>query len=354
MESLEAGVSASLTPVPTTMNSVLKSGSHVGIAAKALFACLLPALAVSASGASFVNGSDASWYTQMVASGIKFFNTSGVQQPCLQVLQGSGIQAIRLRVWLNPSGGWCNQADVVAKAVAAKNLGLQVLIDFHYSDTWADPGHQTPPAAWSGHTISQMYTDVWTETTNMMVALKAAGVTPTWVQIGNETNNGMLWPNGEASLHMNQFAGLITSGYNGVKQTFPNTLVVVHISNGYDDSLFRWVFDGLKANGAKYDVIGMSLYPTTSNWATLDSEALSTMKDMQSRYGKQVMVCEVGMDVNSASTCEAFLKDIIAKTKSVGGLGVFYWEPESYNSWQGYTMGAFGSNGEPTVAMSAF
>lgn len=325
--------------------------------AKLAFACLLPLCATSAHAATFAKGSDVGWLSQMEASGIKFYNSSGTQQDCLLVLQGCGINSIRLRVWVNPAGGWCGQADVVKMAVRAKNRGQRIMIDFHYSDSWADPGQQTKPAAWASHGISQLYTDVWQHTTNVMQALKAAGVTPEWVQVGNETNNGMLWNDGKASVSMSNFAGLITSGYNGVKQTFPNAKVIVHISNGYDNSLFRWMFDGLKANGAKYDVIGLSLYPTTSNWATLNSQALTNMNDMVARYGKEVIVSEVGMEVTAASTAKSFITDIINKTKSVSGgkgLGVFYWEPESYNNWQGYTKGAFGSNGRPTVAMDAF
>src|SRR5574338_1063473 len=91
----------------------------------------------------FAKGADVSWLTQMEAAGIKFYNSSGTEQDCMQILKNLGMNAIRLRVWVNPSNNWCNQSDVVAKAVRAKNLGLKVMIDFHYSDTWADPGHQT-------------------------------------------------------------------------------------------------------------------------------------------------------------------------------------------------------------------
>jgi arabinogalactan endo-1,4-beta-galactosidase len=306
---------------------------------------------------SFAKGADVSWLTQMESSGIKFFNSSGTQQDLFTILKSKGMNSIRLRVWVNPSGGWCNQADVIAKAKRAKAAGMRIMIDFHYSDSWADPGQQTKPGAWSSHAISALYTDVWNHTTTVLNAIKAAGITPEWVQVGNETNNGMLWNDGKASTNMSNFAGLITSGYNGVKSVFPSAKVIVHISNGYDNSLFRWMFDGLKANGAKYDVIGMSLYPSTSNWSTLNSQCLTNMNDMVSRYGKEVMICEVGMSVSAASTSKSFLSDIISKTSSVSGgkgLGVFYWEPEAYNNWQGYTNGAFGTNGRPTVALDAF
>ncbi len=133
--------------------------------------------------------------------------------------------------------------------------------------------------------------------------------------------------------------------------------VIVHVSNGFDNTLFRWVFDGLENNGAKWDIIGMSLYPSSTNWQTLDAQCLSNMNDMISRYKKTVMICEVGMPWTDSVACKSFLTDIITKTKSLAnnnGLGVFYWEPECYNNWQNYTLGAFDNNGKPTMALDAF
>lgn len=306
--------------------------------------------------ATFAKGADISWLTQMEASGYKFYNSSGTQQDCLQILKDKGINAIRLRVWVNPTDGWCNKADVLAKAIRAKNMGMRIMIDFHYSDGWADPGKQTKPAAWVGQDINTLKASVYNHTLDVLNMLKTNNITPDWVQVGNETNDGMLWEEGRASKSMVNFAALVTSGYNAVKAVNTSIKVIVHISNGYDNALFRWMFDGLKANNAGYDIIGMSLYPSTTNWADLDNQCLANMNDMVSRYGKPVMVCEVGMDVNSPAVCNAFLKDIITKTNSVtggNGLGVFYWEPECYN-WQNYTLGAFDTSGKPTVAMDAF
>jgi arabinogalactan endo-1,4-beta-galactosidase len=201
-----------------------------------------------------------------------------------------------------------------------------------------------------------LYTDVWDHTGAVLAAIKAAGVTPEWVQVGNETNNGMLWSEGKASVNMQYFSYMVTSGHNAAKSIFPNVKTVVHLSNGNDNTLFRWMFDGLKANGASYDVIGMSLYPETTNWKALNAKCLTNMNDMVSRYGKMVMLSEVGMSVGSPATCKLFVEDILNKTSSVTGgkgLGVFYWEPECYN-FQGYTKGAWGSDGKPTIAMDAF
>ncbi|HOV26825.1 MAG TPA: glycosyl hydrolase 53 family protein [Pseudobacteroides sp.] len=313
-----------------------------------------------ADAATFSCGADVSWLPQMEAKGYKFYDDNGVQKDCLEILKEHGINSIRLRVWVNPSNdpysGHCSKAETVELAKRCADMGFRIMIDFHYSDSWADPGKQYKPAAWQNHSFTQLKTDVYEHTTDVLNALKSAGVTPEWVQVGNETNNGMLWEDGKASVNMKNFAQLVSSGYDGVKAVFPQAKVIVHISNGYDNSLFRWIFDGLKNNGGKYDVIGMSLYPEQSNYLTLNSQCLTNMNDMVSRYGKEIMICEVGMDNNLASDSKNFISDIIKKVRSVSGgkgLGVFYWEPQCYN-WAGYGKGAWSTNGRPTIAMDAF
>ncbi|HEY9059546.1 MAG TPA: glycosyl hydrolase 53 family protein [Pseudobacteroides sp.] len=315
---------------------------------------------IKVEAASFSTGADVSWLPQMEAKGYKFYDDNGVQKDCLQILKEHGINSIRLRVWVNPSddpySGHCSKAETIALAKRCANMGFRIMIDFHYSDSWADPGKQYKPAAWNSHGISQLLTDVYDHTYDVLNTLKSNGVTPEWVQIGNETNNGMLWDDGKASVNMKNFAQLVSRGYDAVKAVFPQTKVIVHISNGYDNSLFRWIFDGLKNNGGKYDVIGMSLYPESNNWSTISSQCLTNMNDMVSRYGKEVMICEVGMDNNAASACKSLISDLIKKVGSLSGgkgLGVFYWEPQCYN-WAGYGKGAWSTNGRPTIAMDAF
>jgi arabinogalactan endo-1,4-beta-galactosidase len=308
---------------------------------------------------TFIKGADISWVTEMEAAGIHFYNAAGTKTECFALMKSLGMNSIRLRVWVNPSNAWCGTADVIAKAVRAKNLGLKVLIDFHYSDSWADPSKQTKPANWASINIASLKTTLASYTTDVLTQLKNAGVTPDWVQIGNETNDGFLWPDAKASTNMANFAQLINAGYDAVKTVFPSAKVIVHISNGWDNSLYRWMFDGLKSNGAKWDVIGMSLYPSyvTGGWQTADPLCLTNMNDMVARYNCEVMIVEVGMPWDSPSDSKLFLQDIITKVKAVTagkGLGVFYWEPESYNKWQGYTLGAFDNSGKPTVAMDAF
>lgn len=305
----------------------------------------------------FAKGADISWLTEMESTGIKFYNTAGDEKECMQLLKDLGMNATRLRVWVNPSNGWCNSADLLTKALRAKNLGMKILLDFHYSDIWADPGHQSKPVNWSTATFTVLKDSVYQHTYNVMNLLKTNGITPEWVQVGNETNDGMLWPDGKASTNMVNFTQLINAGYDAVKAVSSTSKVIVHISNGYDNSLFRWIFDGLVANGGKWDVIGMSLYPAAANWSTLNSQCAINMADMISRYNKEIMICEVGMSWDQANACKSFIADIIAKTKALPGnkgLGVFYWEPEAHNNWVGYTLGAFDNSGKPTEALDAF
>lgn len=312
---------------------------------------------VIADSSIIAKGADVSWLTEMESQGIQFYNKSGSREDLFQVLKEEGMNSIRLRVWVDPTDGWCNTKDVLVKALRAKAAGMKILIDFHYSDTWADPGHQTKPLAWENETISQLDSSVDAYTTGVLDTLRSNGISPDWVQVGNETNDGMLWPEGQASLNMANFASLVNAGYDAVKSVFPTAKVIVHISNGYDNSLFRWMFDGLKNNGAKWDVIGMSLYPTSSNWDQLNAQCLINMNDMVSRYNKEVMICEIGMSESDSSACKSFISDLITKAKLVSGnkcLGIFYWEPECYNNWKGYTLGAFNNSGQPTIALDAF
>ncbi|MCO5947602.1 glycoside hydrolase family 53 protein [Mucilaginibacter flavidus] len=306
--------------------------------------------------AAFAKGADISWVTQMESTGVKFYDKSGNQQDLFGLMKSLGFNSIRLRAWVNPANGWCNTADLVAKALRAKAAGMKIMIDFHYSDSWADPGKQPKPAAWAALDFANLTTTLHDYTVSVMNTLKTNGITPDWVQVGNETNDGMLWEDGRASKSMANFAVLIKAGYSAVKSVSSTTKVIVHISNGYDNSLFRWMFDGLKTNGAQWDIIGMSLYPSVDNWADYDSKCLANINDMVSRYSTPCMVVEVGMPASSPDASRNFLTDIITKVNSVSGsngLGVFYWEPEAYN-WQGYGLGAFDNSGKPTIALDAF
>ena len=313
---------------------------------------------------SFVKGADIGWLPQMEATGYKFFNDAGVEQDCFQILKDHGINAIRLRTWVNPSddkaSGHCSKAETVAMAVRAQNFGMKVMIDFHYSDSWADPGQQRKPAAWVGHDFPQLLSDVYNYTVEVMTALKSAGISPQWVQVGNEISNGMIYPEGSAT-NWSQLIQLANKGYDAVKAVSPSSKVILHVDQGNNNSRFRWWFDNAKSNGAKYDVIGLSYYPYwlegRPDYTLSINDLGNNLLDMLSRYGKEVMVVEVGgEDVQPQNTFN-MLVAVQNKVKAVPdhkGLGVFYWEPEGAKSWSGYSLSAWGDDGRPTKALDAF
>ena len=304
----------------------------------------------------FANGADVGWLSEMEVKDYEFYNDEGIKKNCLEILQEHGINSLRFRVWVNPRNGWCGKKDVASMAHRADSMGFRVMLDFHLSDTWADPGNQNKPASWANHTVAELITDVYNHVYDVLDTLKTIGIIPAWVQIGNETNDGTLWEDGRASTHMKNFADIINSGYDAAKAIDSTIQVIVQLSNGHDKSMFRWMFDGLKNNGAKWDIIGMSVYPYWANlpWAEDNEKSLETMQDMITRYQTQVMVCEAGYLYNQPTTAYNYLVDLIRKTKSVGGLGVFYWEPECYN-WRGYNMGAWDPvTKKPTIALDAF
>lgn len=305
----------------------------------------------------FAKGADVSWLTEMEYAGSKFYNTSDSEMECMTLLRSLGLNSIRLRVWVNPINGWCNQSDLIAKAWRAHQLGMRLMIDFHYSDSWADPGQQTKPAAWANYTMNELKASVANHTKEVLDALKAKGISPEWVQVGNETGNGMLWDEGKAESNMKNYAELNNAGYDAVKGVFPNAKVIVHLQSGDNNSMYRWLFDGLKANRGKWDVIGMSLYPSKENWKQMNTACINNMNDLIARYSSEVVLCEVGMPWDDAETAKSFLTDLITRSKAIANnkcLGIFYWEPQSYGNWNGYTLGAFDNNGKPTTALDAF
>lgn len=333
---------------------------HLGWPLLLFYSVLWSVLPVRAqSSSTFAQGADVSWVTEMEAAGRKFYNRAGTEQDLFQLLRDDyGLNTIRLRVWVNPPGGYNGAADVLVKARRAQALGMRLLIDFHYSDTWADPGKQTKPAAWQGYNLAQLKQAVYDHTTQVLTLLKDNGIVPEWVQVGNETNDGMLWPEGRISVAgFGNFAQLIDQGYAAVKAVSPTSKVIVHFANGYDNGAFRYFFDGLKSNGARWDVMGLSLYPNADTWPTFTAQALANMNDLVARYpGKEVMVVETGMPAYLPIPTREMLRDLIVKTRLVTGgkgLGVVYWEPEAYN-WQGYSLSAWDANGHATAGMDGF
>ena len=318
----------------------------------------------------FAKGADVSWLTEMEADGVKFYNAEGKAQECMTLLRDLGTNSIRLRVWVDPDGGWCGKNDVVAKAWRAQKLGFRLMIDFHYSDTWADPAHQTMPKAWQGYDAEQMKQAVANHTTEVLTALKDRGITNVeWVQVGNETRDGMLWSDdaattGQTSKNAANFAAYINAGYDAVKAVYPQAKVVVHVDEGNNLSRYTWIFDELKNHGGKWDVIGMSLYPDDDNWQKLTADCCANINTLASKYSCNVVVSEIGMWWESTQAA-TMMKTMVDGCKAIAACeGIFYWEPEVYNNWKpanyttlgwdAYTKGAFDNSGKPTAVFDAY
>lgn len=302
----------------------------------------------------FAFGADVSFVPQMESWGTKWLDKNGRQKDILQILKEQGINSIRLRVWTVNSGASSKQ-EVVSLCKRAKAKGMSVMIDFHYSDTWADPGSQTIPAAWKDHSVEALAKNVYDHTYDVLSAIKAAGVVPKWVQVGNETKRGMLYPVGQTNQGGSvAFAKFVLNGYNAVKAVDSTMQVIVHLPDGHDNSLYRSIFDGLKKNGAKWDIIGLSAYP---RWSHLDgptmiTRVMSNINDLKKRYGKPCMVVETGHYPREAVVGNQYLVGVMDRMIKNGDLGCFYWEPESMG---GYDMGAWDeATRKPTVMMDAF
>lgn len=336
-------------------------------------------------------GADISWATELEANGHKFYNFEGEERECTALMKELGLNAVRLRVWVDPSahGNWCNKEDLLVKCQRAKEQGMAIMVDFHYSDWWADPNKQNIPAAWSGHSYEQMKEDLAAHTIEVLQYLKDNGIEPKWIQVGNETRFGFLWSvksnewgwpefdeNGKATItesmghainNPEQYAGFFATGYEACKKVFPNAIVIAHLDNGFDQELYDWNLGILRDNGARWDMIGMSLYPY---WAmeggyrddaeTTITDCIANIRHVSEKFDCDVMIVETGfyVDEENPEIIEAgrrqlarVIRESINETNG-RCKGVFYWEPECKPSQ--YRLGAFTEDGHPTAIMRSF
>ncbi|WP_145321596.1 glycosyl hydrolase 53 family protein [Paenibacillus xylanexedens] len=312
------------------------------------------------SAPTFAKGADVSWLPQLEALGQKFYNDKGKEEDLLQIIKSHGIDSIRLRAFVNPSddpsNGHNSTEEVIEMASRVNDLGFRVMIDLHYSDSWADPGKQHTPKAWEGSDLEKLKAHVSEYTTEVMEGLKEASVTPEWIQIGNEINNGMLHPIGAYSNTTN-LVELLQSGSHAAKEVFPEIKVIIHRANGADKGVIDY-YDGLVEAGLKesdYDIIGLSYYPDSVYTTSID-ELSENMNTLAEKFGKEVMIVEIGGNVsknednvyNMLVATQQKLKEVPSNL----GSGIFYWAPEGV--FFGYPLSAWNSDGSPSLAMDAF
>ncbi|WP_336205279.1 glycoside hydrolase family 53 protein [Nonomuraea sp. LPB2021202275-12-8] len=243
-----------------------------------------------------VRGADVSSLAKSEALGGVYRHADGRRGDALRILSQAGLNYIRLKVWVRPADGYNTKTQVLAVARRAKAAGLRLLVDFHYSDTWADPGKQFKPAAWAALPLDQLARAVHDHTFDVLDALRRQGTTADMVQVGNEINGGLLWPDG-SNQNWSNTALLLNAGYDAVKRVSSRTKVVLHLANGGDNGLYRWWFDNAAAHGIRHDVIGLSYYPY---WHGTLEAFQANINDVATRYGKPVAVVETGYPFTTA------------------------------------------------------
>lgn len=312
----------------------------------------------------FMAGADISALSELEDFGA-VYTDGGVSGDAIDIFRDNGVNWFRLRLFVNPTGDGVVVNDLdytIALAQRAKASGGKVLLDFHCSDTWADPGRQTKPAAWSSLSFSELQTRVHDYTRDAIADMKDAGVLPDMVQIGNEIANGMLWEDGRLwragvseNTEFNNLASLISAGINGVKDgagAGNEPLFMVHHDKGGDWGTTSYYLDQLlpklQSNGTDVDVIGYSYYPKwhyDPNTGSGDMDDVQTnLNNTASTYGKPVAIVETGFpswgaqwepeyefDVSEAGQ-GLFLQSLVETVQNVPndqGLGVFWWYPEA-------------------------
>jgi arabinogalactan endo-1,4-beta-galactosidase len=312
----------------------------ISFCAAVLFMAIAPFDSICAQ--EYAIGADVSFLGQAVQNGA-VFKDNGVPEPALQILKNHGYNWVRLRIFYHPTQLPNDLQYTIAQAKAAKQLGFKFLLDFHYSDTWADPGKQFPPKAWEGKTHQQLVQAVFEYTRDTIAAFRDAGVLPDMVQIGNEITHGMLWPDGKLPQNWDNFAQLVYAGINGVDAGRGNGIrprIMIHIDRGADLAGTKAFFDKLNSYDVPYDVIGQSYYPW---WHGSLNDLRQNLQFMAREYHKDIIVVETAYDwkpgnyltrpapfPESPEGQREFLTElnrVVMATPDGLGKGIFWWEP---------------------------
>ena len=300
------------------------------------------------------------------------------ERDALHILSSEGVNWARLRVWVDPADGYHDKDELLQMAKRFDQSGMQLLVDLHYSDTWADPAHQTKPAAWEGYTFDELEQAVYEYTYDLCLGLKQQDTEPAMIQLGNELNSGMLWPDGHTwdPPNWDNLAQLLTAGYDAVKDCSPETNVMLHLADGGDNDLYRWWFDEITARDVQFDLIGVSYY---SYWHGSLADLQYNLNDITARYGRDVIVVETAYPFTLADDDgwdniisrkgdltagypatpagqAAMLRDVMSIVRAVPdgrGLGIMYWDatwtgvpgngwdpadPSSGNAWENQAL----------------
>lgn len=340
---------------------------------------------VAGRAALTIFGADISSLKKSEDLGGVYRERDGTEGEALQILKNHGLNYARLRVWVDPADGYHGIDELLEMAQRLRAEGIQLLVDFHYSDNWADPGKQFKPAAWEDLDFEGLKQALYDHTFEVCDRLVAQGTPPGMVQLGNEINAGLLWPDADWN-HFDNMAALLKEGYRAVKDCSPSTLVMLHIAEGGDNELARWWFGNIVRREVPFDLIGISYYPF---WHGTLGQLQYNLNDISARYGKDVIVVETAyaftdqdkdaypnivessMEISgypfSPDGQRAILRDVMAVVRAVPdgrGLGVFWWDatwtavagngwdstdPSSGNAWENQALFDFSDRVLPAL-----
>jgi arabinogalactan endo-1,4-beta-galactosidase len=335
----------------------------------------------------FIRGADISFLQEIENHG-GVFKENGTARNLLQILKDHGFNYARLRIWHTPPAGYCGIESTLVMAARVKAEGLGLLLDFHYSDTWADPGKQRKPRAWEGSDVEALKDSVFEYARAVIGRLRDNNALPDMVQIGNEIICGMLWDDGrvcgplDTPEQWENLGSLVAEGIRGVDAALgpgDSIDIVIHIDRGADSEGSMWFFDRLLAEGVEFDIIGLSYYPW---WHGTLTEVEANLEALAARYPKDILIVETAYpwtlkwcdDMHNMIGLpdqlhkgypatvvgqEAFLADltdVVAGTPASRGRGVFYWAPEYISvagmgsPWENLTLFDFDGSLLPSVA----
>ena len=271
-------------------------------------------------------GADISWLQWQEDMGIRF-SDGGVEGDALAILRDNGFNYIRLRLFVNPKSelgysqrdGYCDLEHTVAMAKRIKEAGMYFLLDFHYSDNWADPQKQIMPQAWQTFSYEEVCNALYEHTKETLLALKREGIVPDMVQVGNEVSNGMLWPYGSVRHSFEGLCGLLREGVRAVKEYAPEAEVMLHVALGGQAEESQRFFNAMNEYDVEYDIIGQSYYP---EWHGTLEELEANTVDLVQRYNKPLIVVEYRdhyLDIER----------IVRSLPNGLGRGTFIWEATS-------------------------
>ena len=271
-------------------------------------------------------GADISWLQSQEDHGVRF-SDGGVEGDAIEILRDNGFNYIRLRLFVNPKSelgysqrdGYCDLEHTLAMAKRVKDAGMYLLLDFHYSDNWADPQKQIMPQAWQTYSYDEVCAEVYNHTKSVLEALAKQGTTPDMIQIGNEVSNGMLWPYGSVRHSFSGLCGLLKEGVRAARECAPDAEIMIHVALGGQAEESERFFDAMAKYGVDYDLIGQSYYP---EWHGTLEELEANLNMLVKRYCKPIIVVEY----------RDFYLDIERIVRSIPdnlGRGTFIWEATS-------------------------